>query len=195
MEFDVSAELMDEQLRVLATASEKGKIRIGVNEVTKAVEREKAKLVLIAKDVEPKEIVMHLPILCREKKIPYSFVNTKKELGEKAGIEVGTSSIAIVEEGPAKKELTELVKKINQFIEKGKPAGKKAAGETGKKEEKQTEAGEKKKPKEKKEKKPAEKAGKKKEEGKEAKEEKKESKESADKAEKTAEKEKEKVDK
>ncbi len=120
MEFDVSAELMDEQLRVLQTASEKGKVRIGVNEVTKAVEREKAKLVLIAKDVEPKEIVMHLPILCKEKKIPYSFVNTKKELGEKAGIEVGTSSVAIVDEGTAKKELTELVKKINQLAGKEK---------------------------------------------------------------------------
>jgi len=125
MEFDISAELMDEQLRVLQAASEKGKIRIGVNEVTKAIEREKAKLVLIAKDVEPKEIVMHLPILCREKKIPYSFVNTKKELGGKAGIEVGTSSIAIVDEGPAKKELVELVKKINQFIDKEKPKEKK----------------------------------------------------------------------
>ena len=58
---------------------------------------------------------MHLPLLCEEKKIPYSYVSTKKELGQKAGIEVGTSSIAVIDEGDNKKELTELAKKLEEL--------------------------------------------------------------------------------
>lgn len=115
MDFSVPDGLMKEALEVLAKSREKGKIRIGVNEVTKAVEREVARLVLIAGDVEPKEIVMHLPLICDEKKVPYCPVKTKKELGEKAGIEVGTSSIAIVDPGTAKKELADLVKKLSEL--------------------------------------------------------------------------------
>ena len=115
MEFNVPEELMAEQLRVLEKIGEKGKLRIGVNEVTKAIERGQAKLVFIAQDVEPKEIVMHLPLLCEEKGIPYTFVKTKKELGEKAGIEVSASSVAVVDAGAANKEFAELVKKIQEL--------------------------------------------------------------------------------
>ena len=115
MEFNVPEELMAEQLRVLEKIGEKGKLRIGVNEVTKAIEREQAKLVFIAQDVEPKEIVMHLPLLCEEKGIPYTFVKTKKELSEKSGIEVSASSVAVVDAGAANKEFAELVKKIQEL--------------------------------------------------------------------------------
>ncbi len=118
MEFNVPEELMSEQLRVLERAAKNGKVKVGVNEVTKAVEREQAKLVLIANDVEPKEIVMHLPLLCEEKNITYSFVKSKKELGEKAGIEVSASSAAIIDAGNANKELNELIKKIQELKEK-----------------------------------------------------------------------------
>ncbi len=115
MDFSVPEGVMNEALDVLAKSRQKGKIRIGVNETTKAVEREVAKLVLIAEDVNPKEIVMHIPLLCDEKKIPYCQVKTKKELGEKAGIEVGTSCVAITDAGNAKKELGELAKKLAEL--------------------------------------------------------------------------------
>lgn len=118
MEFSVPEELMAEQLRVLERIKEKGKLKVGVNEVTKAVEREQAKLVFIAKDVDPKEIVMHLPVLCEEKGIPYTYVNSKKELGEKAGIDVAASSVAVIDPGAANKEFAELVKKIKELKEK-----------------------------------------------------------------------------
>lgn len=112
VKFEVSKELMDKQLQLLETAKKNGKVRIGANEVTKAVERGEAKLVLIAQDVDPKEIVMHLPLLCDEKNIPYSYVATKKDLGNKAGIGVGTTAIAITDYGDSKKDLDELVKKL-----------------------------------------------------------------------------------
>ncbi|MEM4598331.1 MAG: 50S ribosomal protein L7Ae [Candidatus Diapherotrites archaeon] len=114
MEFSVSEELAAEQLRLLQRIAESGKLRIGVNEVTKSIERGEAKLVLIAQDVEPKEIVMHIPLICDEKGITYSFVKTKKELGEKAGLNVAASSVAIAEPGNAAKELAEVIKKIQE---------------------------------------------------------------------------------
>ena len=111
--FDVPAELNDRQNEFLSELTKKkGKMRIGVNETTKAIERDTAKLVVIAKDVSPAELTMHLPLLCKEKKVPYTFANTKKELGEKVGIAVGTASIAITDAGDAAAGLETLVKKI-----------------------------------------------------------------------------------
>jgi len=115
VKFEVPEQLMNSQLELLEKVNKKGKIKIGVNEVTKAIERGVAKLVLIAKDVDPVEIVMHLPIICEEKNIPYTYVATKKVLGEKTGIEVGTAAAAILEEGEAKKELEEIVKKLSEL--------------------------------------------------------------------------------
>ena len=57
-----------------------GKIRRGTNETTKAIERGIAKLVIIAEDVTPPEVVAHLPLLCEEKKIPFIFVPTKEDV-------------------------------------------------------------------------------------------------------------------
>ncbi|MDO8428434.1 MAG: 50S ribosomal protein L7Ae [Candidatus Diapherotrites archaeon] len=114
--FEVPKELMAKQLEVLEKiAKGGGKFKAGVNEVTKAIEREKAKLVFIALDVDPKEIVMHLPLICKEKKIPYTFVESKKELGEKAGIKVPTSALAVMDEGKEKKEVTDLAKKLAEL--------------------------------------------------------------------------------
>ena len=114
VKFEVSKDLHSKQLELLERASKNSKVRVGVNEVTKAVERNQAKLVLIAEDVSPPEIVMHLPILCDEKKIVFSYIPTKKELGEKAGIGVGTAAIAITEDANVKKEIEEVVKKIQE---------------------------------------------------------------------------------
>jgi large subunit ribosomal protein L7Ae len=113
--FKVGDELKLKQLELLEKSRKTGKVKAGVNEVTKAVERGIAKLVLIAEDVNPAEIVMHLPLLCEEKKIPYSFVSSKKELGEKAGIQVSTSAAVIIDDNGVKKELSELIKKLNEL--------------------------------------------------------------------------------
>lgn len=118
VKFSVPKELQEKQAQLIEKIRKNGKIKIGSNEVTKAIERGNAKLVVIAEDVNPPEVVMHLPILCDEKNIPYSYVATKKELGEKAGIEVGTAAIAILDEGETKKDLEELAKKLNELKKK-----------------------------------------------------------------------------
>jgi len=109
--FEVPPEIAEKAYEAVKKARESGgKVRKGTNETTKAVERGIAKLVVIAEDVDPPEVVMHLPLLCEEKKVPYIYVPSKKKLGEAAGIEVAAASVAIVEEGDAKNLVAELAK-------------------------------------------------------------------------------------
>ena len=56
-------------------------IRSGINTVTTLVEQKKAQMVIIANDVEPIEIVMFLPALCRKMGVPYCIVKNKARLG------------------------------------------------------------------------------------------------------------------
>lgn len=92
-------------LEIIETARDTGKIRKGINEATKAVERGIAKLVVVAEDVDPKEITMHLPPLCEEKNIPLRAVPSKNELGRAAGLDVPSAAIAVVDAGEARKKL------------------------------------------------------------------------------------------
>ncbi|MEM1805071.1 MAG: 50S ribosomal protein L7Ae, partial [Nanopusillaceae archaeon] len=86
-----------------------GKIKKGTNEVTKAIERGQAKLVIIAMNVDPEEIVMHLPLLCEEKKVPYIYVKNKEDLGRAAGIQVSAASACIIDAGEGKKLFDEII--------------------------------------------------------------------------------------
>jgi len=81
-----------------------GIISKGTNETTKVIERGKAKLVVIAEDVSPKEIVMHITPLCNEKNIPVLKVSSKEELGNASGLEVPSASVAVVDPKDAKKD-------------------------------------------------------------------------------------------
>jgi len=110
--FEVPEDLQNEALALLEKARETGKIKKGTNETTKAVERGMAKLVYIAMDVDPPEIVAHLPLLCEEKNIPYVYIKSKSTLGTAAGIEVDCAAAAIINEGEAKKELSQVVSKL-----------------------------------------------------------------------------------
>jgi len=63
-------------------ASSKPKVlKFGVNHVTALIEAKKAKLIIIAHDVNPIELVIHLPALCRKMDIPYCIVKGKARLG------------------------------------------------------------------------------------------------------------------
>jgi large subunit ribosomal protein L7Ae len=92
----------EEIYTAVEVAKATGKIKKGVNEVTKAVERGTAVLVVIAEDANPKEIVMHIPELGKEKGITVVKVPSKEELGASAGLSVSTIAIAIIDGGDAK---------------------------------------------------------------------------------------------
>jgi len=115
VKFNVPKELSDKVLQTVEVARNTGKVKKGTNETTKAVERGIAKLVIIAEDVEPEEIVMHLPPLCEEKGVPYIYVPSKQELGRAAGIDVAAASVCIVEPGEAKESLEEIISKIQEL--------------------------------------------------------------------------------
>jgi large subunit ribosomal protein L7Ae len=107
--FETPAEIADKALQLVQIARETGKVRIGTNEVTKASERAEAKLVVMAEDVDPIEILAHIPMLCEEKRIPYVYVPKKQRLGQSAGLSKSAASVAVVEAGEGKGILEELM--------------------------------------------------------------------------------------
>jgi len=111
VKFNLPDDVKKRLLEIVTRAkNEGGVIKKGVNEVTKAIERGKAKLVIIAEDVKPEEIVMHLPKIAEEKGIKYGYVNSKEELGKAAGLKVAASSVAIIDAGKANDELSAIIK-------------------------------------------------------------------------------------
>lgn len=113
IKFDIPQELQDKALEALELARDTGKIRKGTNEVTKAIERGVAQLVLIGEDVQPEEIVAHIPALSDEKKIPFIFIKKQEELGAACGLEVGCAAAAVVEPGKAKAIVEDITQKFN----------------------------------------------------------------------------------
>ncbi|HLC58377.1 MAG TPA: 50S ribosomal protein L7Ae [Candidatus Nanoarchaeia archaeon] len=109
---NIPKETLDKAYEALELAVKSGKVKKGTNEVTKAIERGTAKLVLVAQDTNPREIVMHIPALCEEKEIPCVPVPKRQELGEIAHLTVPTSAIAITQEGEAKQMIKELSYKL-----------------------------------------------------------------------------------
>lgn len=114
VKFETPDDLKDNIKEALEVSQDTGKIKKGTNEVTKAVERGNAKLVIIGSDVEPPEIVMHLPMLGDEKDIPYAYL-TKEEIGKAVGIPVPSASACIVKEGKAEELVTEITDKIKEI--------------------------------------------------------------------------------
>ena len=106
--FETPSDLSDKALQLVQVASETGKLRVGTNEVTKSSERGEAKLVVMAEDVDPVEILVHIPMLCEEKRIPYVYVPKKQRLGQSAGLSKSAASVAVVEPGEAKGLLEEI---------------------------------------------------------------------------------------
>ena len=101
---------------LIEKARKTGKVEKGTNEVTKAIERGTAKLVAYGADVEPKEIVQHLPILCKEKGIPCVEADKKEKLGIAAGLSVGCASVAVIDAGDSQSDLAGFVKGLSKEV-------------------------------------------------------------------------------
>ncbi len=114
VKFEIPKELADAAYEALQIAAKTGAVRKGTNETTKAIERAQAKLVVIAEDVDPPEVVAHLPLLCEERKIPYMFVPSKEKVGSAIGIDVPAASACIIKEGDAAGLVKEIVTRIEQ---------------------------------------------------------------------------------
>jgi large subunit ribosomal protein L7Ae len=115
VKYEAPKEIVDAAYEALNIASKSGIVRKGTNEATKAVERAQAKLVVIAEDVDPPEVIAHLPILCDERKIPYVFVPSKDKLGTAVGIDVPCASACILKEGDAAGLIKEIITRLEQI--------------------------------------------------------------------------------
>ncbi len=111
---EVPKESIDKFYEIIETAKSTGKLKKGTNETTKAIEKGQAKLVVIAKDITPPEITMHIPVIAEEKEVPCFTVPSKEELGAAAGIDVGTGSVAVTEEGEAKNLIKQLLTQVKE---------------------------------------------------------------------------------
>ena len=118
VKFQTPKEVQDLAYDLVEKARDIGKISKGANEVTKQVERGQAKMVIMAEDVSPEEILAHMPILCEEKNIPYAYVPSKDELGSSAGLHVPTTAIAVIDVGKDKTTLETLTKKVTELQKK-----------------------------------------------------------------------------
>ena len=115
--------LSDPQLTVtildlLQQATNYKQIKKGANEATKALNRGIAEFIVMAADTEPIEILLHLPLLCEDKNVPYVFVPSKSALGRACGVSRPVIACAVtVNEGPQlKPQITALQLSIEKLL-------------------------------------------------------------------------------
>ncbi len=127
VKFEAPESLVKDALDFVENSYRSGKIKKGTNEVVKSIERGEAKVVVIAEDVSPPEVVFYLPVLCDERKVPYTYVKNKNDLGLKVGI-ASAASIAVVDYGKNEDAYKDLISSIENAKsgkeEKKKPAAK-----------------------------------------------------------------------
>ncbi|MFC4405704.1 MULTISPECIES: 50S ribosomal protein L7Ae [Haloarchaeobius] len=112
---EIPADLQEDALEALEVARDTGSVKKGTNETTKAVERGNAELIFVAEDVQPEEIVMHLPELADEKGIPVVFIETQDDVGHAAGLEVGSAAAAVVDAGEASTDVEDIAGKLEDL--------------------------------------------------------------------------------
>lgn len=113
--FETPSDLAD-SIYELIRANQGGRIKKGSNEVTKSAERGTAQFVILAEDVNPPELLAHIPLICEEKGIPYGYVPSQEFLATEAGLPKGvkTASIAVMEINKgAQEKFQEVVELIN----------------------------------------------------------------------------------
>ncbi|KAI9036017.1 ribosomal protein L7Ae [Aspergillus affinis] len=78
--------LTQELLDLVQQGTHYRQVKKGANEATKTVNRGVSELIIMAGNTSPLAIVMHLPLLCEDKNVPYVFVPSKLALGRACGV-------------------------------------------------------------------------------------------------------------
>ena len=110
--------LQKEIFSLITKASQLKQIKKGANETTKTLNRGISDLIIIAADAKPLEIVLHLPLLCEDKNVPYVFVESQKLLGRSCGVSRPVIAVSILNKTPEnlKKTVEKLKDKIEQLL-------------------------------------------------------------------------------
>ncbi|GGM74151.1 50S ribosomal protein L7ae [Thermogymnomonas acidicola] len=114
VKFETPESLEKKVLDLVENAYRTGKIKKGTNEVIKSIERGESKLVVIAEDVNPPEVVYYLPSLCEERKVPYAYAKKKADLGARVGI-ASAASVSIVDYGKNEDLYKQVVSEISEI--------------------------------------------------------------------------------
>ena len=93
-------------------------LKKGANEATKTLNRGISEFIVLAADAEPLEILLHLPLLCEDKNVPYVFVPSKIALGRACGVSrpVIACSVTSNEASQLKDQIQKIKDKIEQLL-------------------------------------------------------------------------------
>lgn len=105
-------------LNLIQQANNYQQLRRGANEATKTLNRNQSELIILAADAEPLEIVLHLPLLCEDKNVPYVFVRSKQALGRACGVQrcIVACSIVSSENSQLKSQISGLHQEVEKLL-------------------------------------------------------------------------------
>ncbi|DAZ93734.1 TPA: hypothetical protein N0F65_007360 [Lagenidium giganteum] len=105
-------------LDLVQQATNYKQIKKGANEATKTLNRGISEFIVMAADTEPLEILLHLPLLCEDKNVPYVFVPSKVALGRACGVSrpVIAASITSNEASQLKQQIEGMREQIEQLL-------------------------------------------------------------------------------
>lgn len=81
--------------KLVKKSSQVKQTRRGVKEVVKALRKGAKGFCVIAGDINPVDVVTHLPIMCEDRHIPYMYIPSKHDLGAAAATKRPTSCILV----------------------------------------------------------------------------------------------------
>ena len=105
-------------LELVQQATNYKQLKKGANEATKTLNRGISEFIVMAADTEPLEILLHLPLLCEDKNVPYVFVGSKQALGRACGVSrpVIAASVTTNEGSQLKGQIQSLKDQIEKLL-------------------------------------------------------------------------------
>ncbi|KAK0515907.1 hypothetical protein JMJ35_001941 [Cladonia borealis] len=105
--------LTQEILDLVQQASHYRQLKKGANEATKTLNRGTSEIIVLAADTAPLAILLHLPLLCEDKNVPYVYVPSKTALGRACGV-----SRAVISASITTNEASDLMSQIRTLKDK-----------------------------------------------------------------------------
>merc|ERR1712043_117342 len=111
-------QLTQKILELVQQAANYKQLLKGANEATKSLNRGISEFIVMAADTEPLEILLHLPLLCEDKNVPYVFVRSKAALGRSSGVTrpVIAVSVTVNEGSQLKSQIQALQGQIEKLL-------------------------------------------------------------------------------
>ncbi|XP_063699135.1 NHP2-like protein 1 homolog [Culicoides brevitarsis] len=105
-------------MNLIQQAHNYNQLRRGANEATKTLNRGLSEFIVMAADTEPLEILLHLPLLCEDKNVPYVFVRSKQALGRACGVSrpIVACSVTVNEGSQLKSQIVSIQQEIERLL-------------------------------------------------------------------------------